>query len=53
MAVAAAAKKCPRPIPAPLLAVADQPQVGLVDEGRGLERLPGLLASQFPCGQLA
>jgi hypothetical protein len=40
-------------IPALRLAVADQPQVSLVDERRGLQCLPGLLASQFVCGQLA
>ena len=33
--------------------MSDQPQVGLVDQGRGLERLPGLLAGQLLCGQLA
>ena len=31
----------------------DQPQVRLVDQGRGLERLAGLLLRQLPGGQLA
>ena len=51
MAVAAAAKKWPRPLQT--ACVADQPQVRLVDQGRRVERLPGLFASQLLRGQLA
>ena len=52
MASAAAAKKWPRPSQ-PRLPVADQPEVGLVDQGRGLEGLAGLLLRQPLGGQLA
>ncbi len=31
----------------------DQPEIRLVDQGRGLERLPGLLLRQLHGGQLA
>src|SRR5262249_39639213 len=40
-------------LPGPLRPTADQPQVGLVDQRRGLERLAGLLLRQLPGGQLA
>ena len=39
-------------IPVTCRAVADQPQIGLVNESRGLERLAGLLASELLGGQL-
>ena len=53
IASAAAAKKWPRPFqPAAVLAV-DQPQVRLVDQGRGLERLARLLLGQLARRQLA
>ena len=48
MASAAAAKKWPRPFQSTAAASApDQPQVRLVDEGGGLERLPRLLRGQL------
>ena len=40
-------------VPACSAARVHQPQVGLVDQGRGLEGLPGLLAGQPLGGQLA
>ena len=40
-------------VPAAVGVAADQPQVGLVDQGGGLERLPGLLLRQPPGGQPA
>ena len=54
MASAAAAKKWPRLFQCWRLArVADQPQVGLVDQGGGLERLARLLLGQPLRRQLA
>ena len=52
MASAAAAKKWPRPFQ-PGSSVADEAEVGLVDQGGGLERLAGLLPGQPPGGELA
>ena len=46
MASAAAAKKWPRPFQCWACSTSDQPQVRLVDQGGGLERLPGLLLGQ-------
>ena len=40
-------------VPAPGRLVADQPEVGLVDQGRGLERLARLLLRQPLGGELA
>ena len=53
MASAAAAKKCPRPFQSRPGSAADQPEVRLVDEGGGLERLARLLPGQPGGGQLA
>ena len=53
MASAAAAKKWPRLFHAGPSSASDQPEVGLVDQGRGLERLAGLLLRQPLGGQLA
>ena len=53
MAAAAAAKKWPRSLYVAAVLPADQAQVGLVHQGRGLERLAGLLPRQLPGGQLA
>ena len=50
MASAAAAKKWPRLSQCRVLASADQPQVRLVDQGRRLERLAGLLLASL-CGR--
>ena len=52
MASAAAAKKWPR-LSQPELAGVDEPEIGLVDQGRGLEGLAGLLLRQLPGRQLA
>ena len=52
MASAAAAKKWPRPSQSAGASGADQPQVGLVDQGGRLERLPGRLAGQPGGGEL-
>ena len=46
MASAAAAKKWPRLSQGRASSASDQPQVGLVDQGGGLERLAGLLLRQ-------
>ena len=53
MASAAAAKKWPRLFQRWARSASDQPQVRLVDQGRGLERLPRLLLGQLLRGQLA
>ena len=53
IASAAAAKKWPRLFQLLAAVRIDQPEVRLVDQGRGLERLAGLLAGQLPRGQLA
>ena len=53
MASAAAAKKCPRPFQSVRLLAADQPEVRLVDQGGGLERLPRLLVGQPGGGEPA
>ena len=53
MASAAAAKKWPRLSQCCGLLGIHQPEVGLVDQGRGLERLAGLLLRQPLGGQLA
>ena len=53
MASAAAAKKWPRLSQCWAWSPSDQPQVGLVDQGRGLERLAGLLLGQLLGRQLA
>ena len=53
MASAAAAKKWPRLSQSPGLLGADEPQVRLVDQGGGLERLAGLLLRELLGGQLA
>ena len=53
MASAAAAKKWPRLFQCWASLGIDQPQVRLVDQGRGLERLAGLLLGQPLGGQLA
>ena len=52
MASAAAAKKWPRPSQCRASLVPDQPEVGLVDQGGGLERLAGLLLGQLLGRQL-
>ena len=52
MASAAAAKKWPRPFQCGACR-ADEPQVGLVDQGGRLERLPRLLLGQLLGRQLA
>ena len=52
MASAAAAKKWPR-LSQPGSSRPDEPEVGLVDQGRGLEGLPGLLLRQPLGGELA
>ena len=52
MASAAAAKKCPRPSQSCGWTAADQPDVGLVDEGGRLEGVPGLLVGQAGGGEL-
>jgi hypothetical protein len=41
------------PAPPPIRAVADQPQVGIVEQGRGLERLARSLAGELSRGRLA
>ena len=53
MASAAAAKKWPRPSQCRASSASDQPEVGLVDQGGGLERLAGLLLRQPLGGELA
>ena len=53
MASAAAAKKCPRLFQCWPRLAADQPQVRLVDQGGGLQRLAGLLLGQLLGRQLA
>ena len=53
MASAAAAKKWPRLFQRLGLVRVDQPEVRLVDQGGGLERLAGLLLGQPLGGQLA
>ena len=53
MASAAAAKKWPRPFQSCGWLAADQPEVGLVDQGGRLERLAGLLRGQPGGGELA
>ena len=53
MASAAAAKKWPRPSQCWRRASPDQPQVRLVDQGRRLQRLPGLFMGQALGGELA
>ena len=53
MASAAAAKKWPRLSQRRACSGVHQPQVRLVDQGRGLERLAGLLLGQLLGGQLA
>ena len=53
MASAAAAKKWPRLFQCWASSASDQPQIRLVDQGRGLERLAGLLLGQPLGGQLA
>ena len=53
MASAAAAKKWPRLFQCCALLDVHQPQVGLVDQGRGLERLARLLLGQPLRRQLA
>jgi hypothetical protein len=40
-------------LPGPLRAPADQPQVGLLHQRRGLERLAGLLLGELPGRELA
>ena len=40
-------------VPDPVRVATDQSQVGLVHQGRGLERLARLLADQLPGGQPA
>ena len=52
MASAAAAKKWPRLFQCCALVDVDQPEIGLVHQGRGLQRLPRLLLGQFLRGQL-
>ena len=52
MASAAAAKKWPRDFPMLGLVHIHQPDVGLMDQGRGLERLARLLLSHLLGGQL-
>ena len=52
IASAAAAKKWPR-LSQPSSSATHQPQVSLVDQGRGLEGLAGLLLGQLLRGQLA
>ena len=53
MASAAAAKKWPRLSQCGIVLAVHQPEVRLVDQGRGLERLAGLLLGQLLGGQLA
>ena len=53
MASAAAAKKWPRLFQCCAWSTSDQPQVRLVDQGRGLQRLAGLLLGQLLRRQLA
>ena len=53
MASAAAAKKWPRLSQCCACSTSDQPQVRLVDQGRGLERLARLLLGQLLGRQLA
>ena len=53
IASAAAAKKWPRPSQRRGRAAGDQPEVRLVDQSRGLERLAGFLLRQPPGGELA
>ena len=54
MASAAAAKKCPRLFQCwPLTSRVHQPQVRLMNQGRGLERLARRLAGKPLRGQLA
>ena len=53
MASAAAAKKWPRLFQCWALLRIHQPEVGLVDQRRGLERLAGLLLGHLCGGQLA
>ena len=53
MASAAAAKKCPRLFQCWASLGIDQPEVGLVDQGGGLEGLPRLLLGQLLRGQFA
>ena len=53
MASAAAAKKCPRLSQPPIPRRADEPEVRLVDQGGGLERLAGPLPGQPMGGQPA
>ncbi len=48
MASAAAVKKCARPSQGFSRRVSDEPEVRLVDQRRGLERLSGLLAGELP-----
>ena len=43
----------PAPVPIPRLIAADEPDVRLVDQGRGLERLAGFLLGQPLGRQLA
>jgi DNA invertase Pin-like site-specific DNA recombinase len=45
-------EEMPPSVPVPVRVVADQAQVRLVDEGRGLECLAGLFPSQPPGGEL-
>ena len=51
MASAAAAKKCPRLFQFWACSSPSKPEVGLMDQGRGLEGLPGLLLGQLLGGQ--
>ena len=53
MASAAAAKKWPRLSQRWASCPRDQPEVGLVDQGRGLEGLAGLLVPQPSGGKVA
>ena len=53
MASAAAAKKWPRLFQCWACLDVHQPKIGFVDQGRGLERLAGLLLGQFLRRQLA
>ena len=53
IASAAAAKKCPRLFQSWACSRIEQPEVRLVDQGRGLEGLPGLLLGQLLGGQPA
>src|SRR5262249_14620305 len=47
------AKKVPAAIPLLLLVRGDQPDVSLVHQGRGLQRLPGAFLTELLCGEFS